>query len=478
MHSIFMTSELKYKSFCNKLKKSNITSVINYILQAFIEIDQYDLRDPEYVNNLKNLPKHDELFLLLVYTFLNSNVSTKKDISTNQFCYLLKYVANNIFRKHAGIVNQSNNDFYALMGRSYNSACISMQYHCNKTALRSIIRQEQLFANTTISLANKFYNKYQISYQDFLTLYKTLLEYTTEGCRKFTIENFTHLATIVPESSKRFLNLISLDIDQGKHAMEQWRSVLDNRLDLMTIDIITPFACYPLFKYKDDYYLYSNKLLYITAHYHLYDLIRKIDQNLGDSLEQYAYSRLEEYKSFLQDSLTIEISRAGSKGASNSIKNADFILKENDSTIVLEAKAIEYCNKSKILQGKDVDNNKIKKGIEQLQSTIATINIDKSVIYGIVVTYKPYLLGGNPMWLSSGRRWADQINTMLQQKAFDPNSLFIISIEDFDDLIDSTQENNLLISEILKLIVTYRTDDPYFAFKLELKRAVRQLINK
>lgn len=463
---------MKHETFCKRLQKFDGASIINLILHFSLEMDQCDFsNDEQYIEKLMTHPSHDTLFLLLGFTFLHS--SNKAKIKIGQFWHLVRHVSN--LRKTSGIIENSTNDSYAIIRRSFYTLSMLMQLHDKTTASKSVIRQKQLFSGTEGDLENKFLNKYKISHQDFLSLYKVFLECVNKGQRKFSVDDFTRHPTGNIKSIRYFLDLISLDVHQGKKALKQWEQGLNGCLDLMMIDISTPFTCYPLFKYGDKYHLYSEKLLYVAAHYHLYDLMRKIDSNLGKVFEQYVYLKLEEYKSSFLDKTETGLSRSGNKGT-NKEKKADFILKEKGNVIVWETKAIEYPNKSKILQGKNTDN-KISEGLEQLISTINTVNIDKDNIYGVLVTYKPYILGSSDMWLSSGRKWADEMNTIIQSNAINPNRLFIISIEDFDDMIDNIQGRNILMSSLLKLIVLNRISNPLFTFKVELQKVLQQLMS-
>ena len=95
------------------------------------------------------------------------------------------------------------------------------------------------------------------------------------------------------------------------------------------------------------------------------------------------------------------------------------------------------------------------KGVIQIMTTAHHLKQNNMVaehnIYGIIVTYKEYLIGDGQ------RFWDDVIKDHVTQKCeksnidicIRPEHLFCVSIEDFDYLMAGAKENNVSVSSVL-----------------------------
>ena len=209
-------------------------------------------------------------------------------------------------------------------------------------------------------------------------------------------------------------------------------------------------------------------MLYITAHYHLYDLIKKLNLNLGSFFENHIKTNLVQYT---KNTLVNELICSGGKGKICK-KNADFIIKENEDLIIIEAKCTSPKNRDIFQQGKSASKPKIEKAVTQIMSSCALHKEGMSNSYGLIVTYKTFFLGANKMWLDSGRSWSNKIKEEMEISEFKFNHLFILSTEDFDTLVSFANDKGLLISQILKRIVTYRNNCKSYDFSDELYKVI------
>jgi hypothetical protein len=166
---------------------------------------------------------------------------------------------------------------------------------------------------------------------------------------------------------------------------------------------------------------------------------------------QYAFG-----ESFLREK---EIKKLLPKGT----KVPDFMLNENGSTIMFDAKSTELHPIPRVIQTKEslIKNleDTVLHGLIQIYTSVhhlielGKLN-DTDKIFGVIVTYREYLLGDGK------RLWEDYIGEHVQEKLnseniksyINPKRLFIISIDDFDWLVSGAKERKESVSSILETI--------------------------
>jgi hypothetical protein len=89
---IFLASNLKNNRLNKKLKKICIPWAMGKISNIFEEIEEYDLRDPRYINNLNKFPLPEELLSLLSCVLLKSGQYQYVKNTNESLNYLLKQI--------------------------------------------------------------------------------------------------------------------------------------------------------------------------------------------------------------------------------------------------------------------------------------------------------------------------------------------------------------------------------------------------
>jgi hypothetical protein len=376
----------------------------------------------------------------------------------------------NQIRGQEGGIKKGKNDLHAILSRGYHQAHILMQRYTLDSSLKSIELQKSFFANVGVELSNKFFEVYGLLIHDFLCFLKEFLSLALDK----KIFNLDSVKSLIDEDGKKiesFLNLISLDVKNANKVFSNWGEIHKMDFSSMKQDILTPFYPRPLLEYESEYMLYSRKLLYITAHYHLYDLIKKVANDLSGLFESHIKSSLQVYKK--KNALDSELICSGGKGGVRK-KNADFIVKEKENLILIEAKCTSPKNQDILRQGKKAEKTKIEKAVTQIMSSYESHKAKVSNAYGLIVTYKPFFLGRNEMWLNSGRTWSERIKEEMRSNKFEFCHLFVCSIEDFDTLVNFANDKNLLISHILKRIATYSNNNEFYDFSDGLKEVMNE----
>lgn len=201
------------------------------------------------------------------------------------------------------------------------------------------------------------------------------------------------------------------------------------------------------------------------------DLMKKVDNDLGGLFETHIKRSLQLYKK--KNATVGELICSGGKGGVRK-KNADFIVKENKNLILIEAKCTSPKNQDILRQRKKAEKPKIEKAVTQIMSSYESHKADVSNAYGLIVTYKPFFLRANEMWLNSGRVWSDSIKEEMRSNKFEFSHLFVCSIEDLDTLVNFANDKNLLISRILKRIVAYSNNNEFYDFSDKLKEVMNK----
>lgn len=325
---IFLASNLKNNRLNKKLKKICIPWAIGKISNIFEEIEEYDLRDPRYINNLNKFPLPEELLSLLSCVLLKSGQYQYVKNTNESLNYLLKQI-----RIQGGGIKDGENDLHATLSRAYHQTHMLIQRCTLDSALNSIELQKVFFANGA-GVSKKFFDTYGLSTHDFLRFLEEFLVLASDK----KIFNLDSAKSLIDEGGKKiesFFNLISLDVKNANKVFNNWGKIHKMDFSSMKQDILTPFYPHPLLEYESEYMLYSRKLLYITAHYHLYDLMKKVDNDLGGFFESHIKISLQVYKK--KNNLVSELICSGGTGGVRK-KNADFVIKEGKDLILIEAK--------------------------------------------------------------------------------------------------------------------------------------------
>lgn len=257
-----------------------------------------------------------------------------------------------------------------------------------------------------------------------------------------------------------FFEHLSLDLNGAKQYIKKYtdpRAAIDFQLNEHT-----PLEKYPFFKFETEYIPYTSRLLDNSIMYNTYDTFKTHNPHFsrdgfGKIFEDYVGKGVEYITSdFMREA---EIKKLLPRDS----KVADFLINEQNATILIDAKSTEFHSIARVLQTKESTIKNIRdtiiSGVIQIITTAhhlkncGRINNDNK-IFGIVVTYKEYLIGdGNTFWNDI---ISDQVHLKLDQNkitnVIQPENLFYISIEDYDYLMAGIKKRGTSLSSVLKII--------------------------
>jgi hypothetical protein len=224
----------------------------------------------------------------------------------------------------------------------------------------------------------------------------------------------------------------------------------------------TPFLSKPfLFDRQNRILLWSACILTEIIEYGVYDLMKKINsEKFGDEFgplfEKYITHQLNEYN--LKYTSENELKKMGCK------KQVDFLLETTESILLIEAKAIEASQLTKVLPLDEIMSSSysdnIVKAIYQAHNVyekLKEIGYQK-IPYLFIVSYKELYLGDG-----SGV-WNEFISEALKNKYDIDNlnipieNIFFISIESFDNFLVCTNGEIENVNNILKMILEKKKD--------------------
>lgn len=298
-----------------------------------------------------------------------------------------------------------------------------------------------------------------ISLTDYYNLYFCCWA-TTEGGQGFKL-SIQFLQNQFPvEIIQKFFSVLSLDLDGAKKFIRNYTKDVNIRkwIDYQ-LNEHTPLERYPFLQLGDNFVPYSARLLDNSFMYNAYDIFKENNSNFlrdsfGRIFENYVAKGVEyACNDYLRESKIKSFLPKGSK-------TVDFLIRDFQASVLIDAKSTELHPIARILQTKDnmVKNleSTIISGVVQIIVTAhhlrksGNINVNDT-IFGMIVTFKDYLIG-------DGKRFWDDIISESVEKKLDklgiqnpisPENLFYLSIEEFDYLVAGAKTKSLPISEIL-----------------------------
>jgi len=443
----------KHKPIRNKIKRYEPLSIVEIAISKLHELD--DLKPTKWNGYLPWA-----ILLLIRWTYQYSEPSSElKKITMSDFNKL----HNAITELGDGIELEGQNESNKFDSFLRRTMFCQLPYQLRPYELSaSFGRQLILFSDMgqSYNLDIKFKSITGISIEDFVTVYFACWTACSVGEKnQLSIGYFN--GKIPEEILSCFFNTLSLDLGGGKIYIREYtdpRASIDYQQNEHT-----PLERKPFFKHNGNFFPYSSKLLESGFINNIYDIFKKDNRDFsrdyfGDIFEDYVAKGMQYAfgESFLREKRIKQLLPKG-------VKVPDFMLNEEDSTIMFDAKSTELHSIPRVIQTKEslIKNleDTVLHGLIQIYSSIHhliesnKLN-DTNKIFGVIVTYREYLLGDGK------RLWEDYVGEHIQQKLnsdnitpyIDPKRLFIISIDDFDWLVSGAKERKESVSSILEEI--------------------------
>lgn len=444
----------RHKPIRNKIKTYDPISVIGMgidILHSKIDT----ARNPTEWNNY--LPWHILILLRWVYQYSEPGCNLKV-ITQNEFNALY----NSIYDLNDRVVLEGQ-----ARERVLDTALRRMMFYQlpfqvrNYEIFSSFGRQLVMFKDMgdQYGLDTTFQGITGLNLTDYFDLYLCSWEACDGGdALKLSVAYFRNQFS--EDTIRAFFATTALTLDQAKGyihnhtAAKEIRKWIDYQLNEHT-----PLERYPFFANNDRFIPYSRKLMDNSFMYNAYDIFKENNPNFsrdtfGKIFEDYVGKGVRyACPNFLRENQIRKSLPANSK-------TADFLIQENQATILIDAKSTELHPIARVMQDKaSIIRNledTIIHGVIQIIVTAhhlrkAGVIDGTNAIYGIVVTFKDYLIGdGKKFWEEIIKDHVEQKLTQLNiANTIQPEHLFFLSIEEFDYLMAGVKERNLSVSEVL-----------------------------
>lgn len=229
----------------------------------------------------------------------------------------------------------------------------------------------------------------------------------------------------------------------------------------------TPLLRYPLRRVNKGFESYSPDVLLRSSETFVYDVLRGYNaeefmQSFGGIFENYVENVIKMSKlQYLDEEKILKL-------LPPETKCVDFIIFENDSAILIDAKGVEMNFAARAAQrpGDIISATKasIMKGVKQSYTVVNNlsndsipqpVNLKNKKLYIIVITYKHLIAGnGNTFYKSVGRTEIDKLATENGDQYLVPiENMFFLAIDEFDLLIESYLDSQQSISNILDKVI-------------------------
>lgn len=427
------------------------------IIQAIAHLNHPDAAKIEFRSQFKPWL----LFLIIKWTIQFGEYSSpdRKDCNKEKFYYVL-----NMVKEYSANVRMPNEYPNIIM---FFRSIIFQQFWLQENYTKSrLARQKILFGDLEKNhrIRKEFKRLTQIELDHFVILGFTLVaRFISKKVIFVDAAWFNSIREKFPEGvTEKFLEIISLDIAGAK----QFLNKADKKRDF-SIEFYeqTPLKKFPLLKIGTRYYCYSADLVSLTIENYIFDTLRqddpqKFNETFGKIFENYIYQCLE-YLSvkFIKE---IEIKNFFDVGE----KCVDFIIPEEKSNILIDAKGIELPKMGLLTHLKQIIVDKTKtsviKGIEQGLSTSKKINSNKDLKkmlnnnednYLIIISYKDLYVGnGLDFYNNIAKEKMDKLISLYDYTNLPIENMYFLSIDDFELLVQTKKTLNTSFGNILEEI--------------------------
>ena len=425
-----------FKPLKNKIK--SISSPLDIILSCSKKC--YEIKN---LNNSNSNYLPWELLLLIKYTFIYGEFNQqKKELNKHRFDALLNKVKSFSDRLDNKFLNSDHEKGIEKFVRQ-----LAFQQFFFQDKMRKIIfgRQIILFSNDSSFYSQKFKNSTGLDLKEFFQL-EFMLWATFNNQIIYDDDFFKNITMHYGEDTiKRFLNLFALDYDSAKELCERNHDLKNIQYEIIEQ---SPLVQFPILKHDNKYLCYSKKLLKERISNFIYDYLKsKISgefcQEFGKTFERYVERLIRHFNiDYINESCLKKVKKDGGSVV-------DYILKSENSSILIECKAIEMPKETKENPTDRRLINSIKKtivrGIDQINAVYKfssnTSEIPTSK-FGLVLTYKEFYLGtAKQCWDEFLKNEVDNESKYLNETCLDLERIFIVSIKNFESLLNFSDGN-------------------------------------
>lgn len=349
---------------------------------------------------------------------------------------------------------------------------------------RGIAREEILFADVPENhwFKTQFYKETGVSVSDFIRLSFALWGAFLE--RRVAIKEtwMSSLHTKFPsEVVAKFFRAVSTNVDD-LHAQLK----AEDRTGRKPAEYFeqTPFMSYPLVKVGDTYCCTYFEILVRSLEHFVYDTLKKSDVNrfnagFGPRFERYVGQVLES-----ADRTTVNESEL-SKLLPGKGGLVDYIVVDDDTNILLDAKGVEMAARGKVAHLREVvlgatqtslikavrQAHEVQSRLAVLQNSHPTLRLrDRSFL--VVVTYKELYIGnGVTLADAVGREALDDIIAEYASEVRIPlERMYFLTIEELESLVEGVKDKKFTFAGALEYAVRADADPSSrkFAFSLHL----------
>lgn len=435
----------RHKPIRNKIRRFKSLSLIGAAVDKLHTAIDGSARPPEWGGYL---PWNLLLLIRWVYQYSEPQ-SQPREIDERSFIDLLNGI--NDLRDSVRMEGQPEGNILPIFIRRMMFFQLPFQirpYEIMSSFCRQIVMFHDMGANNNL---NELFREITgIELQEYLELYMCCWAACDQGdIDKISTRYFQN--QFPQENIRKFFSIVSLDLGGAKRFIRTYtdhptRGGIDYQLNEHT-----PLERYPFLDIGERYACYSKKLLDSSIMYSVYDLFKSHNPNFsslyfGKIFEQYLQKGLEYLGlPFLTESQIQGMLPRGTKAT-------DFLVQCEEGTILIDAKSTELHPIARVLQSKESLLRNLEStvlhGVKQIFTVAAVLRGNSAIrntntFYGIVVTYKDYLIG-------DGRRfWDDVAGEYLQEwlrtqgitPNIPPENLFYISVEEYDYLMAALKEN-------------------------------------
>jgi hypothetical protein len=424
-----------YKYLRNKFRKYDSREVIDSCIKY--------LYKPEK-DKIAELQKHPWLVMLLIkWVLLDESFDEKgqKPLTSNAFIEMLQLIRD--LGGKARLPSQFEHSTLFMR-------CISYQQFHYQHALSSsyLARQMLLFGElpTNHYINKQFKSETGLEIKAFLELVLVVLtKFMTNKDPNLQMSWFSSVSkSYSNEDITNFLNSTSITLTELR---KELRSSDDDKRRAYEYYEQSPFLEYPLIRNNNNYISFYPVLLYRSMENFIYDRLRKINSakfmdKFGEIFERYIERTL-----IYSESIYIN-EKEVTKLLGHDGNQIDFIVKEEDANVFIDAKAVEMSYSGKVAHLsqvlKDKTSKTVIKAIIQAHDVLRKINeasdnnsgLLNNNNYLIVVTFKDLNLGnGRTFYDSTAKDKLDGIYKKYSNgKVIPLENMYFITIDQFDVL--------------------------------------------
>lgn len=380
----------------------------------------------------------------------------KKDCTERRFNEIVNLVKN--YNGECRLPNEYPNIIMFFRTLAFQQFWLLEKYTKNRLA-----RQQLLFGNLEENhrLKVEFKNQMGITLNNFLILSFTILSHFINKDKIFIEEKyFDTISDKFPKGTiETFLEQLSKDPTELK---EYLTTVQTNRNFSTEFYEQSPLKKYPLLKYENKYFCYSPDLLSISIENFIYDKLKETNPQqfsaiFGRIFESYIKYAMGKYSIRYYSEAELLIYFMENE------KCVDFLIREDTNNILIDSKGIELPKLGMLTYIQNILMNKTKnsiiKGIEQGFSTSQKISTDenlKEIVneneknFLIIISYKDIYVGnGTDFYENIAKEKLDNIKLSYPKAKLEFKDINILSIEDFELLLETKHKTKLSFSDIL-----------------------------